>query len=347
MNKLIIFALIVLAFGAIIIISRSTKPSQIVEFIPKEITLDQILEDDHTWKSQVSIEDIRTIYVTGDVIPARTVNMQTTKYRNYKWPFEKTGSILRQADITFINLETPLIKDCPLSSEGFVFCGNEKHIEGLIFAGIDIASMANNHAGNHGVDAINYTSNLLTKNGIGVTGLNNILYRDIRGIRFAFLGYNDIGYEQDGISWAHESKIKSEIAEAKSKSDVVIVMYHWGVEYQNQPDDRQKYLGRIAVDNGADLVVGNHPHWIQPVEIYKGKVITYAHGNFIFDQEWSLETKKGVIGKYTFYKEKLVDVEFVPILIEDYGQPRLMESTEQENVIDHIRKQSKILSKSE
>ena len=166
----------------------------------------------------------------------------------------------------------------------------------------------------------------------------------MRGLTFAFLGYNDIGYKQEGISWADEAKIRTEIAEARKKSDVVVVTFHWGIEYQSQPNERQKFLGHLAIDSGADLVIGNHPHWVQPIEIYKDKLITYAHGNFVFDQEWSLKTKQGVIGKYTFYDNQLIDVEYLPILIENYGQPHFLTGDEKKIILENMKYQSEKLS---
>lgn len=310
------------------------------EFKAVTPSIGQIFAKDHSWINTLPSDRKRVLIATGDVIPARVVNIQATKYRNFKWPFEKTADILRDADITFINLETPLIKNCPLVNDGMKFCGDEKNIEGLVFAGVDVASLANNHAGNYGLDAINYTTNLLNNKGALVTGLNGPVYRDVRGLKFAFLGYNDIGHKQQGISWADEAIIQSEIAEARRNADVIIVTYHWGAEYRNQPDARQKYLGRFTVDAGANLVIGNHPHWIQPIEIYKDKLITYAHGNFVFDQEWSQKTKEGVVGKYTFYDNQLIDVEYLPIQINNYGQPYFLEGIKKKSILENMREES-------
>lgn len=310
------------------------------EFIPSSPTIDQIFSEDHSWTNTLSSNRKRVLIATGDVIPARVVNVQATKYRNFKWPFEKTSDVLRNADITFINLETSLIKNCPLVNGGMKFCGDDKNIEGLLFAGVDVASLANNHAGDYGLDAINYTKNLLNNNGILVTGLNGPVFKDVRGLKFAFLGYNDIGFRQTGISWVDEAIIQYEIAEARRNADIVVVTFHWGAEYRNQPDERQKYLGRFTIDAGADLVIGNHPHWIQPVEVYKDKLITYAHGNFIFDQEWSQKTKEGVIGKYTFYDDKLVDVEYLPIQIRNFGQPSFLEGMKKKSILEKMQEES-------
>lgn len=306
-------------------------------------TLEQIFSADHSWTATLAAERKRTILVTGDVIPARVVNIQATKFNNFLWPFEKTADAVKDADLTFIDLETPIIKNCPLINDGFKFCGNAKHVEGLIYAGVDVATLANNHIGNFGEEAITETVSLLASNGIAVTGQHKPLIKDVRGVIFAFLGYNDIGYTPGSISDAVEDDIKNEVADARNQADVVIVQYHWGEEYRNQPDERQKYLGRFTIDSGADLVIGNHPHWIQPVEVYNNKLITYAHGNFVFDQEWSIETKRGVLGRYTFYDDQLVDVEYLPIQIENYGQPQFLENEKKQQILADMKEQSLIL----
>lgn len=280
-----------------------------------------------------------TLIATGDIIPARSVNFQAISRNNFKWAFENTAEFLKNADITLINLESPLIKNCKPTNSGMVFCGDERHIDGLLFAGVDVANLANNHSQNYGTDGIKNTVELLNKNGIAATGVNGAVFKEINGIKFAFLGYNDIS----GGYIASNKQIASEIKNAKNNADVVVVSFHFGDEYTAQPNKRQKELAHLAIDSGADLIIGNHPHWIQPTEKYKGKFITYAHGNFIFDQMWSEKTKEGVIGKYTFSGKNLVDVEFLPIKIENYGQPYFLEGAEKERILEEMENGSKRL----
>ncbi len=152
---------------------------------------------------------------------------------------------------------------------------------------------------------------------------------------------NDITKPQPGVLNLDEENLKKEVSTAKKQADIVIVTFHWGTEYKDLPDERQKYLGHLTIDAGADLVIGNHPHWIQPVEIYKNKLITYAHGNFVFDQMWSQKTREGVIGKYIFYNNQLIDVEYFPVQINDYGQPFLInDPSQRKGIIDQMRKNS-------
>ena len=256
-----------------------------------------------------------TIVTTGDVMLGRTVNMQTISRRDFTWPWIKTVDVLKQADVTFINLEGPLIPDCPSSSQGIIFCGDTRHVQGLQFAGVDVANLANNHTSNYSQSGLNSTIQLLTEAGIKVTGVSGTTYLTVKGRKLAFLGYNAVGTSMS------DTQIASEIRQARTKSDLVIVAFHWGNEYTTEVTTKQQYLAHLAIDSGADLIVGNHPHWVQPTEYYKGKLIVYSHGNFIFDQMWSEETRKGIVGKFTFSNNKLSDAKFLPIQIDFFGQP--------------------------
>lgn len=322
-------------------ISSNVKKEKIKKVDFPKLTLEKIFLD-NAQNSNLNKERLITLIVTGDVIPARSVNFQATQRKNFLWPFEKTAYVLKSTDMTFINLETPLIKNCRLTQEGMRFCGSDKHIEGLKFAGVDIASLANNHSANYGKEGIDETKKLLEENGISVTGLNGTAYKEIEGVKFAFLGFNDIE-KTPPVSSAEEEKIKNEINEARGNADVVIVQFHWGTEYVTAPEQRQRYLGKLAIDSGADLVIGNHPHWIKPVEFYRNKLITYAHGNFVFDQEWSQKTKEGVVGKYTFYGKDLIDAEFLPVEIKDYGQPYFLEGEKKQKILNEMYQESKKL----
>lgn len=319
-----------------VIRTLSTTSKDAPEFHPSVVTKETIFSGDHTWTATLPAERVRTLIATGDVIPARSVNYKTISYGNFHWAWEKTADVLRSADVTVINLESPLVTDCPVTNEGMIFCGDIRHIEGMVFAGVDAANMGNNHAGNHGEEGVEETVALLNSAGILPIGIQNPAYRDIRGMKFAFLGYNDIG-RQSGVGHIEDETFTNEIREASLSSDVVIVSVHWGVEYTHEPTDRQIETGHAMIDAGADVVIGNHPHWVQPVELYKKGLIMYAHGNFIFDQMWSRETREGVVGKYIFYDDTLVDVEYIPVIIEDYGQPRWVEGDEKVRILQGMK----------
>lgn len=328
------------------------------QFSPSLITLGHIFLGDHTWIATLSAERVRTVIATGDVLLARAVNLRTIRYNNFRWPFEKTADVLRTADVTLINLETPLIKNCPVTAEGMVFCGDQRNVEGLVFAGVDVVNIANNHVGNWGRQGVEETVAALSESGLIPVGHENPVYLtkgnegdkpavaasdaamagkgDERDMKFAFLGYNDVG-RQTGIRHVDDETFEDDIRLAKQNVAIIVVSFHWGVEYTHEPTERQREIAHRAIDAGADLVIGNHPHWIQPAEIYNGKLIVYSHGNFIFDQMWSQKTREGIIGRYTFYDEKLIDAEFLPVIIEDFGQPRWADGEEKKRIIDTLK----------
>lgn len=297
--------------------------------------LEDIFENLNIDKEQLPKEDYLTIIATGDVIPARSVNFKSSQ-RGFTWAYKNVSQIISSADLSLINLESPLIKDCPLTTEGMVFCGSQKHIEGIKLMGVDVVNLANNHAGNYGQLGLEQTIQLLSAEDILTTGIDGPAYKEVKGKKLAFLGYNDVGSIQTGLSSAIDEKIRSEITNVRKDADLIVVSFHWGDEYTEQPTERQRQLAHLSIDSGADLAVGNHPHWIQPLEIYQGKLIIYAHGNLIFDQMWSEKTRQGIIGAYTFYQNRLVDVKFYPVYIEDFGQPRLLEELERDKILNNL-----------
>ncbi|OGY09984.1 MAG: hypothetical protein A3D24_03575 [Candidatus Blackburnbacteria bacterium RIFCSPHIGHO2_02_FULL_39_13] len=311
------------------------------EVVVSPLTIDQIFRRDHE-----NMDNTITLIATGDVMLGRVVNQKSIASNNFNWPFEKTSDLLKSVDITLVNLEGPITNDCKPTGSGMVFCADKRTIGGLAHSGIDIANIANNHIGNYGERGEENTKGVLKSAGIIFSGAKETAYKEIDGIKFAFLGYNEIPPKDQGINWAVEENIAHDINIAKENASVVVVSFHWGVEYKDQPTKRQKALAHLAVDSGADLIIGNHPHWYQPIEVYKNKVIVYSHGNFIFDQMWSQRTREGVVGKYTFSGSNLVDVEFVPVVIENFGQPRLATEEEKNKILTHMEEESKKLEKS-
>lgn len=279
----------------------------------------------------VPIKQKVVLIATGDVVPGRSVNYQMVKFNNFAWPFEKVKEILASGDITVANFEVPLVKNCPTVVEGMVFCGREEAVAGLMASGVDVVTLANNHISDYGVAGIENTIKVMREKGIdtvgyslGESGTGEILYKTVSGTKFAFLAFNDISGSIPPILTADKEVIERLVGQARKNADVVVVSMHWGVEYRAVPGSRQTELAHLVADAGADLIIGNHPHWIQSDEQYKNTYIKYAHGNLVFDQMWSEETKKSVIGKYTFEDGKLVSKEFIPTYIKDYGQPEIV-----------------------
>jgi len=282
---------------------------------------------------------LRTVIATGDLIPARYTDVTIRSLGNdFLYPVAATKDITAAADLTVINLEAPLIEGCPRHDSGLVFCGQSGFVAALQAAGVDVATLENNHIGNYGPAAIAETEQGLTAAGIAVANRDTLAVREARGLRFGFLAFNGVGEAIDRQAMA------TQIQAAGPQVDVLAVAYHWGAEYVSLPQpaggvapDDPIEIAHLAVDAGAALIIGNHPHWVQAVELYKGKFIAYAHGNFIFDQMWSYETRVGVIGRYTFYDRVLVGAEFIPTLIENYAQPVPMRGPDGQAVLDGMK----------
>jgi len=292
---------------------------------PPALSLQELFHP--TYSVPLDPANVRTLLVTGDIIPARGVAYYAAVRHDYLWPFRPTAAYTKNADITYINLEAPLFSGCPVSpAESFTFCGDPRFVNGFKYMGADVANLANNHLTNYGAEGVTATDQLLQKNGIKTSGLGPVAVIDVRGLKFGFIGFNGVGVAIDKVA------LKAGIARARQLADVVVVQFHWGKEYQRQPladpgvptPDDPVAIAHASIDWGADKVIGNHPHWYQGVEVYHGKLITYAHGNFVFDQMWSEETREGVIGTYTFYGTKLVAASWKPVRSYDYGQPVFM-----------------------
>lgn len=259
-----------------------------------------------------------TLLTTGDILLARTINAKSAADGDFSWPFAASRHILKSADLTFVNLETPLLANCPVLTTGFKFCGASPNALALAQTGVDIANLANNHATNYGSIGLNETISHLALAGVKVTGVQDPLSITKNGIAFAFLGFDDT------LSPIRADQFVQSIREAKAGADHVIVAIHWGTEYTDQPTSRQSTLGHLAIDSGASLVIGNHPHWIQPIEKYRAGYIYYSHGNFIFDQFWSESTRRGLIIQTLLSKDSILNVNPRSIYIDRPGVPRLV-----------------------
>lgn len=264
-----------------------------------------------------------TLVTTGDIGLVRYINYSTLQKKNTNYPFLEIANYLKNADFTITNLEGPLINNCPLSTSGFTFCGEDDLVSGLVFSGIDAANLANNHTTNYGITGLMETSVLLEKNGIVSFGLEDqIRYKEVKGNKIALVGFVELGNNWGGLSNATEENVSSLVREANKNADVVIVAFHWGPEYTRNPTENMKKLGHLSIDSGADIVLGNHAHWIMYDEVYRGKPIIYAQGNTIFDQEWSRETKEGVLYKFEYRNGLFRKIDEKFTVIEENVKPR-------------------------
>ncbi len=266
---------------------------------------------------KVSFKQTKLI-LTGDVMLGRNVMLEAIYAKNPNYPFKKVADKLRRADIVFINLENPIVKNCPRHDDGFTFCTTPEIAEGLVESGVDVVSLANNHSGNYGQKGITETVTYLENKGILVTGLGKLARLERNGIKFGFLGFEYV------FKPANQDHLKL-VAQSDPLVDILIVGVHWGDEYKAIANDFQRKLAREFIKNGADVVVGHHPHWVQDSEIIDGAPVYYSLGNFIFDQMWSEETRQGIVVELTFDDTNLVNQQIFKTYIKNTGQPEFLE----------------------
>ncbi len=257
------------------------------------------------------------IILTGDVMLGRSVLTRTEKEKDWTYPFNKVSEYLRNSDIVFSNLESPIVENCPRTDSGMVFCTSPELVEGLRFANIGVVTVANNHMGNYGQKGINDTKRYLTGAGIDYTGVGDLVVKEVKGTKFGFLGFDFVNAKPTDL----DLKL---IRQSDSLVDVLIVGVHWGEEYKDKANKKQREIAKDLVENGADVIAGHHPHWIQDEEYVNDKPVYYSLGNFIFDQMWSEETKKGLVIKLTFKDGKLIREEKLSVYISSLGQPEFV-----------------------
>jgi poly-gamma-glutamate synthesis protein (capsule biosynthesis protein) len=297
------------------------------------------------------------ILATGDIIPARCAYARIRAIGDFRSPFLRVGDMLRSADLTLGSVDAALSdKGQPFACEPtFSLLAPAASIEGLSFAGFDLVTTAGNHAKDCGRSPCGNESLLDMQSNLQRAGITHVgsgrnlvearspAVLEAKGIRFAFLGYDDIasqyyGATQDSPGTAplsHEA-VSQDVQRAQAMADVVIVMPHWGNEYTPNPTERQRSIARTAAQAGATLVIGNHPHVVQATEFAAGTFVAYALGNFVFDQDWSVPTQEGVIMEAVFHGRRLAGVRFLPIKIEDQHQPRLLSPDEGRHILQRI-----------
>jgi poly-gamma-glutamate synthesis protein (capsule biosynthesis protein) len=233
---------------------------------------------------------------TGDILPAYQLDPYQENY-GWTYPFTLIYKRLQSYDILCGNLECPIAGyGTAVKNKRFYFKASPSACAALKWAGFDLLNLANNHTLDFGDSAFLQTMENLQANGLSYVGGGADLAEATRmkviqshDLKVGYLAYNMIPPDYyaatgttAGVAFLNKDLLRKAILENMVKVDILVVIMHWGIEYQYAPTPEQIELGRYAIDWGADLVVGHHPHVVQPMEIYKGKPIVYSLGNFVF-----------------------------------------------------------------
>ncbi|MBN1127589.1 MAG: CapA family protein [Chitinispirillaceae bacterium] len=210
----------------------------------------------------------------------------------YAYFFSGVQGVLAADDYTVANLETAIIDSGTPVEKQFRFRGKPDYLNILREGSVECVTTANNHSWDYGDSGYAETARNLRRYGIDFFGYDNVLFKDIGGLRFAFIGQ----------SFRLPDSLFPFIRSIRDSVDFIIVAMHWGQERRYRPDGRQRAMGRALIDAGADLVVGHHPHVLQPVEKYRERHIAYSIGNFVFGGNINPREKRTVILQAFFSK---------------------------------------------
>lgn len=283
-----------------------------------------------------------TLMAVGDIMLARTIG-EMIENEGIEAPFAFTMETLSIADITLGNLECSISERGTAEEKKYTFRAPLSAAESLQYAGFDLVSLSNNHILDYGPLALEDTLAELADVDIRSVGAGmddeeayNPVFFEVNGLRLAFLAFTDVPTEdydylsweaspdQPGISWAHAERIKSTVREAETQADLVIVLFHNGYEIIQKVSDLQQQVAHLAIDSGADLVVGSHPHVLQRIEEYNGGLIVYSMGNFVFDN-FLFPPNYSAILSVTLTADGVESYELIDVVVQLNGVPQIME----------------------
>ncbi len=292
--------------------------------------------------------DLRlTLMAVGDIMLGRNI-ADLIESEGHTAPFIHTAQMLRSADIAVGNLE------CPISTRGkpepklYAFRAPPAAAGALAFAGFSLVNLANNHTLDYGHIALQDTLENLSARQIQTVGAGNDATKayapafiEVEGLRIAFLGFVDVhptdydyrkweaGPDQPGVAWAHEEQVRAGVTAAKAQADIVIVLVHNGYEIIEQVSSQQQKIAHLAIDSGASLVIGSHPHVLQRIERYHNGLIAYSMGNFVFDN-FLFPPNYSAILSVELSPEGVESYELIDVIVGLDGVPQIMPYTLEE-----------------
>jgi len=278
-----------------------------------------------------------TMLFVGDVMLARGVEHYAVREGGGDWafPFARVSSTLRAADLTIGNLEHPASDRGRNQGSAYSLRASPDSIAGLADAGFDVVSLANNHIWDWGPDALADTLAHLEAAGVRHVGAgmkevdaNRPLVVEAEGQSIAFLAWTNLypegleaRGENPGVSRFREAEASARIKTLAATHDIVVVLFHWGDEYQTRANATQQRIARTLAAAGADLIIGHHPHVAQEMEQIGDAWAFYSLGNFVFDQGFSEETMRGLAARVTIEGGKVAGVELLPVSMNQHFQP--------------------------
>ncbi|MED3871010.1 CapA family protein [Priestia megaterium] len=300
--------LVVFMYGAIWV----SKPSEAVENNTKD-------------------DSLVTATMVGDIMLGRNVEKVTNR-QGQDYLFRNVESYFKNADYSTANFDHPVTAndEYPAQDKPILLRTDEQSVKTLKNLNFSVLNVANSHSMDYLEEGLNDTVKAFNQSKMDFVGMggnleeaSNINYQTVNGIKIATLGFTDTytaysaaNDNDPGILPAKPEIFIPLIQEAKEKANLVVVHAHWGEEYDTTPSPRQKGLAKAMADAGADIILGHHPHVLQPIDTYKNTVIFYSLGNFVFDQGWSASRESALV-QYKLKKDGTARFEVTPLLIKE------------------------------
>jgi len=298
-----------------------------------------------------------TVVVLTGVTALTRATAWRMQARGIDYPDALIGDWLRQADITHVSNEVAFTPDCPPPTEDLtilVFCSQPGYIGLLEDIGTDVVELTGNHVLDAGTAAFQYSMDLYDERGWKTFGGGRDLASasqpalfEHNGNRLAFLGCNEAGPTSAWATASHpgalpcgEDRLRSEIQELRRQGYLPIFTFQWHEHYIPWPAASQREAFEAAADAGAVIVSGSQAHQPQGFEFRGDTFIHYGPGNLFFDQMWALAVRQEFIDRYVFYDGRLVSVELLTAMLEDWAQPRPMTSDERADFLQTMFKAS-------
>ena len=298
---------------------------------------------------------------TGDIMLDRSMGFHLRQGK-LDYPFYEVAHWFHAADLTIGNLESALGDIGEPEPKAYPFRAPPEAAASLARAGFDIVSLANNHGMDYGPDALLQGIDLLNAAGvvpIGAGADETAAYAphitEVNGLSLAVFGYVNVPIEwrgfdtqtwtatanAPGLAWATVERVEADVSAIRPEVDLVIVVLHSGYEYVDPPSPIQMDLSRAAIDAGADLVIGHHAHILQGIEFYRGGVIVYGLGNFVFEIDGPPET--AVLYAW-LDADGVREIELLPAIVQFGGRPRPAASWEAAPILQRVYQLSRPLS---
>lgn len=317
------------AINALLVNPTVSDPSIDIASFMSQKRKQPVIQTDNRW----------TLFAGGDVMLSRYVR-GVMEREGMDYPYAEINGIVRYADVAFANLENPVGTGTPIPFSGFQFRAEPKTLIGLKNAGFDVFSIGNNHMSDNGQDGIAITTELLKEAGFAFAGAGENegearkpALIEVKGQTVAFLSYGESRFSNQvhfagprtaGIALANPLHMKEDVAQARrTGADVVIISLHAGTEYRDTPDSYQRSLLDAAASAGADIVLGHHPHVVQPLEQQGKTWIISSLGNLVFDQMWSDAVRRGMMLQFHFDHHIVREIEAIPIQLHKFAQARI------------------------